>query len=257
MKLISGYLSGLAVASCFAGAGDTAYFLIGGIAGALPHVIDRMVLRHTDRADIDIITDPLRPDAKMIADSIADAVDSSFNSNTKVLIRLRTSRCKDGLWMDYSVSFDVAHREVNVSFAGAESDLCTGSACFLYNIRLDELVRIEVSGGDCVMLAFERCSGMVRISRDPSRGTWSHSLITGFLLALAVVALFDNTAGVVVFLAWCLHVFADRIGYACSAIWFPFHRERVLGIRKIDTEGDMCNFAISVMAIMVIWVVIG
>ena len=64
MNIIAGYLSGIAVASCFTGAeGCVALFLAGGIAGALPDAIDRLLSRGLKRPDVDIMPDPLMTDA--------------------------------------------------------------------------------------------------------------------------------------------------------------------------------------------------
>lgn len=272
MKGISHFAAGVAVASCFpqavqaGAAGNPLYFLLGGICGLLPDTLDFKLGRFLYRHDIEVTPDPLEPDARLIADAIAHAVNRACESGAAVCIKLNTIRLATDRWQSYTVRFDVAERRVRVQLGpevdtgaqplgpahGASRQATARLAC---NVQLDYLAAITVDILDGpVFRMTPQPNGTLRPVFQPWHRLWTHSVPVALLVGLGLLLAWTPTAALIGALAWIAHVLADQLGYMGSAVAFPFMRRRIQGWKLMhSTEVGPSLAAVWASVLVVYW----
>jgi membrane-bound metal-dependent hydrolase YbcI (DUF457 family) len=262
MKGITHFSIGIAAASCFpaavrAGAdGNPLYFILGGVFGLLPDTLDFKFYRFFQRYDVEIVPDPEHPDSQMIADAVALAVNRAYETCKPVRLQLKTIRLGTDLWRSYEISFDVLRKRVSawigpvVNTSGMPVEpvaLKKGKAAtspLLCDIKLDYEATTKIDILDGPSFEMQRIDdGRVMPRFIPWHREWSHSVIIGLVLALAVALLWGALAGIVAFCAYALHVFVDQLGFMGSAWLFPFRRARLEGMKLLHSGTPHLNLA--------------
>jgi len=271
MKGIAHFAIGVAVAACFpeavraGAAGNPLYFLLGGVCGLLPDSLDFKLGRFLHRHDVEVTPDPLRPDARLIADAVAAAVNRAHASGEAVRIKLNTIRLGTDLWQSYTVALDVARREVRVLYGpkvdtGAQpvhappTASAKAGARLNCAIRLDYFAAVTVDIFDGPVFCMTPLPGSVRAAFQPWHRRWTHSLVTGLIPGLAAGAGAGLTAGLVATLAWWAHIVADQLGFMGSALAFPFRHRRFEGLKVApSTEAGPSLAAVALSVLVIYW----
>jgi len=272
MKGIAHFASGVAVASCFpdavsaAAAGGPLYFILGGVFGLLPDTIDFRFSRFFYRHDMEVAPDPNKPDARMIADAVAFAVNRVAETGKAVVIKLDTIRLGADLWQQYEVKFDVPARQVVVAY-GPKVD--TGgnpvddeepapdrkaSAPLACGVKLDYLAATKVDIFDGPLFRMEPTDdGRVVPRFIPWHREWSHSFLAGLFFGLLSGVIWGPLAGVVVLAAYAAHILVDQAGFMGSRLFFPFGKGRIGGLKWTHSGEALPNFGAVWLACLVIF----
>lgn len=261
MKGISHFTVGIAAASCFPEAVNTAmtgnplYFILGGVFGLLPDTIDFKFSRFFYKHDIEVIPDPNKPDPGMIANIVAHAVNTAHATGKHIRIKLNTIPVGPDLWQQYKVTFDTAAHEVIVSY-GPVMDMngtpthdtrnkkmpeaCAALHC---DVKLDyqATTKIDILDGPVFeMIPADKHFVIPRFI--PWHRQWSHSLIMGLLTALTGGAIWGPLAALVIFSAYTAHIALDQTGFMGSNICWPFRINRVEGLKVVHSNNASANF---------------
>jgi membrane-bound metal-dependent hydrolase YbcI (DUF457 family) len=274
MKGITHFAAGVAVASCFPYAvragmdGNPLYFLLGGCCALLPDTIDFKFSRFFHRHDVEIAPDPLQADAGMIAQALADALAAANEAGRTIFVKLNTIRLGSDRWQRYTLTWDTGAGHVAVDY-GAVVDTGTNPlepVCPLPGVHhataplgtsvtydYQATVEIDAFDGPALALVPQGARG-VDIRFLPWHRAWSHSLVAGLLLALAVAVYWGLSAGVVACLAYASHVLLDQLGFMGSNLFAPFTRQRHQGLGLAHSMSVFPNLLVVWGAIcLVFW----
>lgn len=275
MKTAAHFMSGLAVASCFptavaaAAGGNPLYFLLGGITALLPDMLDSRLLRYFYRHDAEVAVDPLDPDPQMLAEAVADAIDTAANRSRPLRLRLHTIRLGRDRWQRYRLHLDPGSRLVTVSLtdivnrAGrpvsttdAPHDVPrTATAAFTTPLRLDFTAAIDVGSGDGphFQIMPEEEGGSVTAHFAPWKRHASHSAALGVILALAAGVLWGSLAGMIVGVAYATHLLLDQLGYMGSNLLWPFSRRRTPGLKLLHASRLLPNLTVAWLGALTVY----
>lgn len=273
MKGISHFAAGVAAASCFPGAveagaaGNPLYFVLGGFAGLLPDTMDFKFYRYFYKHDIEVVPDPKKFDARMVAEAIALAAKKASMEGRPVRIKLSTVRLGADLWRQYEVRFDPRQDKVIVTpgpVVGTsgqpareqdEEKRKPASAALECSIKLDYEAATLIDAFDGPMFMMEPLAGnKVVIRFIPWHREWSHSLVMAFVLCLVSWLVFGPLAGVICFAAYAAHVALDQLGFMGSNLFFPFSKDRFRGMRKIHSAEPFPNLAaVWLSCLLIFW----
>ncbi len=266
MKGISHFVVGVAAASCFSeaveagAAGNPLYFILGGLFGLLPDTLDFKLYRFLHRHDIEVTPDPLRPDAKQIAQAVALAVQRTRDTGRATRIKLNTIRVGADAWQTYSVRFDPERRKVAVRFGpvvdtggepapdrlGPLPRPTRASAPLPAGVSFDYQARATVDIFDGPTFRMSPGEGdCVRADFIPWHRQWSHSLVLALLFGLMGGLVWGVTAGCVIAAAFAAHIALDQLGFMGSNLWFPFTSRRSRGL-MLGHAGDALPNAAAV-----------
>lgn len=269
MKGLTHFVVGVATTSFFpaavaAGAGgNPLFFILGGVFGLLPDTIDFRFRRFFSAHDIQIAPDPAKLDAQVIADGIAGAINEAHATGEAVRIKLHTIPLGPDTWRRYSVRFDVVKEQVAVEYGPAVTTGQTpvdntepegrrrATAVLNCAVRLDyeATSTIDILDGPLFRMT-PTADGKVCPEFIAWHRTWSHSIITAFLMAMAVAAAGAVTSsrssallmGAVAFAAHAAHILCDQLGHMGSAVLFPVIRKRTAGLRLMHSTEALPNF---------------
>ncbi len=275
MKGIAHFVTGVAMASCFPVAvqagldGNPLYFILGGCFGLLPDTLDFKIGRFFYKYDMEIAPDPNAPDAEMVADAIAGAINVVYHNKRAVNIKLDTVRAGNDLWYRYKILLNGAERKVIVQFAEAvDTGMHTVSKIkstphnklnaektIDCDIDIDYMSEISVDILDGPVLRIEPSSSRrVTIHFLPWHRSWSHSFIIALLAALTGVVIWDGLAGGIIFLAWSAHVIVDQLGFMGCNLFYPFTHRRHDGFRFIHSGEPLPNlFLVWAGILFIFW----
>lgn len=271
MRGIAHFAAGVAVASCVpetvraAMAGNGLYFILGGVAGLLPDVLDAKLNRFIFRPDVEIIPDPHAPDPQLIADGIAAAYNRSVYVGRPIRIRLNAIPVAVNRWQRYELYFDVMKQAVHVRYGPLIDDdqrvvepaprVRAGTAKLQAPVKLDYQARIQVDNPDGASFELQPTpAGDVIPLYAPWRRAWSHSLVLAFVFALAIAAATNVTAGIVAFGAWTAHTALDHLGFSGTTLFYPFSKRRTPGLGVVDPTETRANLlAVWTCTLVVFW----
>lgn len=287
MKGIAHFAVGVAVASCFpeavrtGAAGNPLYFIFGGFFGLLADTVDFKFYRFFYPHDIEVVPDPRKPDPRIIADAVAFAVNSAYETGKPVKIKLGTICLGADLWQQYEVKFDVPGRRVVVSYGQAvdtggspvPADILRhwreeegrpesgwhrnkqASAPLLCDIKLDYHATTIIDVFDGPLFRMEPTDdGRVTARFIPWHRKWSHSLVVGVLLALIGALIWRPLAGAVILGAYGTHIFLDQLGFMGSSLFSPFYSRRIGGLKLVHSDKAFVNFwAVWLSCLVIFW----
>jgi membrane-bound metal-dependent hydrolase YbcI (DUF457 family) len=263
VKGITHFSVGVAAASIFpeavesAAGGNPLYFIAGGVAGLLPDTMDFKFRRFFAKHDIEVVPDPLCPDAELIARSVILAMTRAAESGKAVWLRLHTIKVGPDRWQSYKVIVEFGDivdtgnnvRPRELSARGLAFRLPTG-----FEISFDYDAEMEVSIFDGPVISFEpEGRNHVHCSFIPWHRQFSHSITFGLMLGVLTAVLADLTAGMIVFIAQGMHVLVDQAGFLGSNLWHPFTRRRKAGWKLIRSDSVAGNMAVSWSACLVVF----
>ncbi len=273
MKGIAHFAVGVAATSCFpaaveaGAAGNPLYFLLGGVFGLLPDTLDFKIYRFFYRRDIEVIPDPNAPNAQVIADAVACAVDRAARTGRETRIKLNTVRLAADRWQQYEVKFDVPNSRIVVTYGprvttdkrpapGPQPEAGLRAAAPLpHPVEVEYLATSTIDIFDGPLFAMARGpDGRVRVSFIPWHREWSHSLVIGLVCALAGWAVAGWLAGAVILAAYSGHVLADQLGFLGSNLLYPFTRHRTPGLQRFRSGDAAPNlFFTWGSAVVILW----
>jgi membrane-bound metal-dependent hydrolase YbcI (DUF457 family) len=264
MKGIAHFATGIAVASFFPevvrGAAQIPSFapLLGGFAALLPDTLDFKFIRYFYGFDEEIdpaklMTDDGYPDPQGIANQVAAAMNLCYETGKRVSLHLHTLRLGSDLWRQYSVAFDVAHRQVIARIGPVVTTgqvpypdsripgLKPGRAPVNANIlhTYDAETKIDILSGPS--MSFQKAGDAIEVTFMPWHRIWTHSWVMVLLLA-GIGALFAPVYGLVMALAALSHIFEDQLGSMGCNLFFPLTRERLPGLRLMRSGDAFPNF---------------
>jgi len=275
MKGIVHFMTGVAAASCFpeavrAGAeGNPLYFVLGGLFGLLPDTLDFKFSRFFYRHDIQVVPDPNRPDPRMIADAVAEAVNRAHETGKPVEIKLNTVRLGADEWQQYEVKFDVLKKLVTVTYGPVvdtssnplrrkrprQAEGSSASASLSCDVKLDYMATTTIDSFEGPMFRVVPLKGgRVTPIFIPWHRRWSHSLITCLLLALGGAVVWGPLAGLVILVAVLAHILVDQLGFMGSALLYPFLPRRNEGLKLVHSSEGLANFGVVwFCSLLVFW----
>jgi hypothetical protein len=282
MKGLTHFATGVAAASFFpaaveaGAAGNPLFFILGGVFGLLPDTIDFKFRRFFSTYDMQVVPDPRNPDAQTIADGVAYAINKAHATGHSVGIKLHTIPLGPDTWRQYTVRFDVAAKQVVVEYGPAvttgqiplsdiapEEEQAAAIAPLSCAVSLDYEARnvIDILDGPIFKMTPTR-DGKVCPEFIPWHRTWTHSVVTASLLALAIAAIGALTMspaagilmGAVVFAAHSAHILGDQLGFMGSALLFPFVKKRTKGLGLMHSMESVPNFiTIWTCCLLIFW----
>ena len=282
MKGLTHFATGVAAASFFpaaveAGAnGNPLFFILGGIFGLLPDTIDFKFRRFFSEYDIQIAPDPRHEDPQTIADGVAHAVNKAHATGQPVRIKLHTIPLGPDMWRQYTVRFDVVGKQIVVEYGPAvttgqiplpgttpeKRHIATASLSCSVVLDYQAVNVIDILDGPIFRMT-PTADGKVCPEFIPWHRTWSHSLVTGALFALAASAIGGLTTtdpftgmlmGTVVLAAYLAHILGDQLGFMGSALLFPFVKERTKGLGLMHSTEATPNFiTIWTCCLLIFW----
>jgi hypothetical protein len=181
-------------------------FVLAGVFGLLPDLLNLPVRARRARPDVQIYPDPLAFDADMIAGGVAQALARAARGRRPLRVRLGDARIDAERYVCYAVAFDTRGRCVRV-----EGDI--RAQCALpAAVRLPDGPRIAVGSGGArdFVLAPEE-GGVVTVRAVPRPGPWSHSLGLGLLAAAGAGWAAGIPTGFACAGAWMLHLALDGL----------------------------------------------
>jgi hypothetical protein len=274
MKGIAHFVAGVAAASCVPEAvraaaedGNPTYFILGGVFGLLPDTIDFKFSRYFYRHDIEVTPDPIAPDAQLIADQVAAAINRAHASGESVRVKLNTIPVGLDQWQQYEVSFDVAARTVAVRYGpvvDTGQNLLPGSipppnaeavAPVNCEVKIEYLSSTQIDIFDGPVFSMDPTDdGRVSPGFIPWHRAWSHSLVIGVLFGLIGGVVWDIWATVVIVGASAMHALFDQLGYMGSALFYPFQSRRMSGMKLMHSGEALANLtAVWGCCLLVFW----
>jgi len=269
MKGIAHFISGIAVATFIPdvvhqAANGSPILALGGLFGLLPDTLDFRITRFLERYDDEIDPDPRDLQPQAIADRVARAMRSAFETHRPHTIMLHTLRLGADLWREYSLRFcpemgKVAVRVgpvVNTSqtpFPGTEP-ADNAEAWAIVGVPMvhtyDAECKINIFSGPA--FRFERRDDAVHVTFLPWHRRWTHSLTLAAALGLGVGSLLGPTAGLVAGLGFATHILEDQLGFMGSNLFWPFTQGRCAGLRWLRSGDGLPNLLTVWLAVALI-----
>ncbi|MBU1108749.1 MAG: metal-dependent hydrolase [Candidatus Riflebacteria bacterium] len=279
MKGFTHFISGIAVASFFPQAVHMAsqeqsfILCLGGIFGIMPDTLDFKFARYFHKSDIEIRPDPKNLDARVIAESVADAIRKAEKEG-RGTVQLHTMQLGSNLWRSYTLAFDSATSEVVVEigpevdtgqmpFEGTElKDPAKASARVKVESQFlqqfDKKSQIAIMTGPCFEFV-KRGEGKIEIVFLPWHRTWSHSFTLGLLISFLVglYTFFMVAEGpnpemysiprwllypLIILFGSMVHIIEDSTGFMGNNLFYPFTKDRTNGLGLMSAAEAIPNF---------------
>lgn len=272
MKTITHLMSGLAVASCFpvavteAAAGNPLYILLGGGAAVLPTLIDNGLIHHFTPFDAELIPDPLDPDPQLIAQAVADSIDTAQRPFQMRIHRIRLDRNR---WQSFKIHLDPSTQAITVTLTQIvnqadqllrpenESDRpISATATFESPLRLECAAAIEVGARQEAHLKLSPAAdrNSVTVELAPWKRKASHSIAMAMVFAVAVGTLWNPLAGLILFSGYSVHLLLDHLGFMGAALLWPFRRQRIGGLKHLQAAHTWPNVILIWLSTLVVYI---
>jgi membrane-bound metal-dependent hydrolase YbcI (DUF457 family) len=268
MKGIAHFVSGVAIATLFPevveqAAGGSLLPVLGGIAGILPDTLDFRFTRYFEKYDLEIDPGP-GPDARDIAEQIAGAMRTAYETARPQNVKLHTIRLGADRWRQYAVRFDPQGGQVAVRIGpivstgqvplpgsnpshpssppmgGTEGGQTQVDVGVPMVHTYDEETRIDIFSGPS--FKFERRGDELAVHFLDWHRRWSHSLVLAAALGLLGWLLFGKWGGLVIGLGYAAHILEDQLGYLGSNLLYPLTKGRTAGLRLLRSGDGIPNF---------------
>jgi membrane-bound metal-dependent hydrolase YbcI (DUF457 family) len=292
MKGIAHFVTGVAIATFFpevveSAAQGSLLPMLGGVAGILPDTLDFKFVRYFERYHLEIDPGP-EPNAREIAEQVADAMRRAYDTGEPQKVMLHTIRLGADLWRRYVMRFDPEPGEIAVHVGpivdtgqvplpgsepappaippnrgerGREARIEVGVP--MVDTYQDE-VKIDIFSGPS--FKFERRGDQLHVHFLDWHRRWSHSLTLAGAIGLGtagVAALVELLArgsithtplwvGLVIVLGFVGHILEDHLGFMGSNLWYPLTRDRTGGLRLLRSGDAIPNFLTVWTAVMLV-----
>jgi membrane-bound metal-dependent hydrolase YbcI (DUF457 family) len=250
---------------------DSLLIILGGIFGLLPDTVDFKFLVYMEPQDTVIDPDPYDMKPQEIAEKIATEINRAGNLEPGEMRRLQLHTLKIGpdLWQSYSIYFNKARKQVEVRvgphvtmsgapFFGTEPPPEMALGIARYNPELIETYGkpTEIKGFSGPSFGFlKRKDGAVEVVFIPFHRRSGHSLTLGVLFALLGGLLTGLwTVGVVIFLAWTMHMVLDSFGHLGNNLFWPLTKQRTSGLYLVSAANPYWNsFTVYSCIALILW----
>ena len=212
MKGIVHFLGGIAWTSMSshavkaAGEGNPFYFIVGGICGLLPDLLDFRINKFLSKSDIIAVPDPLNPDPDVISAAFDAAISKAMFTKKPVLLKLYTIRLASDRWRRYVIHFNTKEQRIEVEIGEVistsrnvidNSDKIKGRKAILRvpcDLRLDYFseISVEALDGPQFIVSCEGNKG-IRIGFIPWHRKWTHGIILSACLGCLGWVIYDRT----------------------------------------------------------------
>lgn len=279
MKGFTHFISGVAFATFSSQAVNMAakehsiILVLGGIFGILPDTLDFKVAKFFYEEDYIITPKPDDFNVQEIAETLAKAIDEAKEGEpTKV--RLNTVKFGADLWQQYIINFRenevIVKKGPVVNTSKVPMGTYDESKCDIAIVKTkskilhsyDKDTYVDIFSGPS--FEFKRMKdGSVEAEFLPWHRRWSHSLtlgiffgIIGYIIAglLSGDWMLARIYGLVIGGGFCVHVIEDQFGFMGSNLFWPFTKERVIGLKWMRSSDAWPNFITVWIAVLcIIW----
>ncbi len=234
IRLESGahWMAGLAWASCWPEAwesaqnGNPTLFLLASIFSVLPDTLDHWIAWPLHRTHIHIVPDPLAPDTRLIAETLALAMARCRDRHSRIRLRLYPGQTQTGQWHHYTLRFDNTEQILVIRHNHTET--VVPLPCI---ITTEQSFTLETEDKPLCLELGWLSDGRIDLCVNPSQQQWSHSLVTAAGFGLVAGAVWGVPAGCIAGGAYALHCLVDQLGFTGTALWFPFISRKKTGIQ--------------------------
>jgi membrane-bound metal-dependent hydrolase YbcI (DUF457 family) len=256
MKGITHFCAGIAVASCFpyaietASSGNPICFIIAGIMAAVPDTIDFKFLCFVKFVDYRIIPEYENFDPDFIAEKVAEAAHQCHLTNKKKRIRLCSVRTSAEDWFEYSISF--RGNEIIVKENSDKKSPKKGTAkCLLpFHCSYDATTTATIFVGPTITLTPEE--GYTQVDFIDWHRGFSHSFAMAIVLSVLISIFINTTVGIIALAAYGSHILLDQFGHMGSAILWPFKKTKISGCSLCHSSSRFANiFTVAVSTLIV------
>jgi hypothetical protein len=237
MKALSHFLQGIAWASCWPGALQSARdnnpvpLLLGATCALLPDTLDHWISRYLQRPDIHIVPPPEAPAPLPIAEALVLAVSQSHETGQSLQLVCYPIPVGPGQWIPYTLQFNRTARHLSVTLAGSRPGHATLSTPA--SLATDPSATVCVCTRPVVLQTERLAKGRVLITVMPWEQGWTHSLVLALALGALAAGLWGWPAGAIASGAIAWHGFTGQWGFTGSALFWPFTRRRLPGFQWI------------------------
>lgn len=212
------------------------WLLLGGISALLPAMLSKGVAWFLRTPDMDIVPDPLDPDAKLIADALDYALDHVAQHRQPLTIRLHPVPLGQDVWLPYELRFQPLTSSLSVAFEPPQIYTCfvrvaerlqptTSESPKIFQslpqpIGLRSRSRMLVgSKGPIDLTLSPSAEGRVYITeRDPLTSLLYHPF-AGILPAVVAAPFGGWHVGLIVLIAYALSAWLDKTLTTREAHW--------------------------------------
>lgn len=243
------FMPGIALASCWTAAWDSqqALFILGAVCALLPDTLDHWVAPFISRPHIHVAPDPLAPDARLVADSIAMALTRCHDRREPMTIQFYPGQTQAGEWHRYTLRFD--NKEGLVVVTHGDTVAASAIPC---RVTTGQSFTLESPEGILSVRLEPAPNGRISLRANPWERNWSHSLILGAGLGVVAWVLWGVPAGLIAGGAIALHALADQLGFSDSGLLFPITRNHVPGLQLLrPTHARLFNGSVSWLALLI------
>jgi membrane-bound metal-dependent hydrolase YbcI (DUF457 family) len=282
VKGIAHFVTGVALATFFPevverAADGSILPVLGGIAGILPDTLDFKFVRFFTTYDLEIDPGP-EPEAREIAEQVADAMRVAYESGEPQRVMLHTVQLGADLWRQYTLRFFPEQSEIAVrvgpvvntgqiplpGYEPGDAEEARIEVGVPMVPTYDDEITVDIFSGPS--FKFERRRDRLHVHFLDWHRRWSHSLTLTAGLSLgavgfaALVELLTRGGvtrtpmwiGLVVGLGFVGHIWEDQLGYMGSNLFVPFTRDRTRGLRLLRSGDAVPNFLTVWTAVMLI-----
>ncbi len=228
-------MAGIAWATCWPAAllatrdNNPIPLLLGATCAVLPDTFAHWLVKPLHRPDIHVVPPPEAPDPTMIAEALAQAVSLSHNSGRTLSIECYPIPLGPDQWMPYTIHFDSAHQQISVYIPPADPASAPTPAGFV----TDHFNRLPVDTEPISFQTRPLADGRIIFQESPSQNTWTHSLLTAFVIGTLATLIWGLTSGIISGGAYTLHIFTDQWGFSGSALFWPLSQNRHSGFHWV------------------------
>ncbi|MDA3798626.1 MAG: metal-dependent hydrolase [Kiritimatiellae bacterium] len=255
MKGITHFFSGIAVASCFpyaiesAIAGKPMCFIVAGFMSLIPDTIDFKLLCFLKHVDYRIAPEHKEFNPQQIADDLARAINNSHAMNKSQIVRLCSIRTSPDNWFEYSVTFKGCEIIVHEGNDEKKSDkVGTAKTGVPFHCSYNSTVTASIFTGPTITIIPKE--GHTLIDFLDWHRSFTHSFTFGLVLSL-IISIFNIQVGIIGFCAYSSHILIDQLGHMGSSILWPFKKQKIVGGALCYSTSTFANMFITLTAILI------
>lgn len=255
MKGITHFCAGIAVASCFpyaiesAIAGKPICFIVAGFLSLIPDTIDFKLLCFLKRVDYRIAPEHKEFDPQQIADDLARAVNNSHAMNKSQIVRLCSIRTSPDNWFEYSVTFKGCEIIVHDGSDEKKSkNIGIAKIGIPFHCSYNSTITASIFTGPTITIIPKESHTLIDFL-DWHRG-FTHSFAFALVLSL-IISIFNIQLGIIGFFAYASHILTDQLGHMGSAMLWPFKKQKIAGVALCYSSSTFANMFTTSTAILV------
>lgn len=281
MKGLTHFISGVALATFSSQAVQMAQndqsliIVLGGIFGILPDTLDFKVARFFDNEDHIISPKPKDTNLQEIADVLAKAIDQAHDEGKMIKVKLNTIKLGADMWRQYLINFQEDEVIVRLGPVVNTGKVQLGTFDFENAPEARAKVRsrvlhtydhdtyVDIFSGPTFGFK-KRKDDLIEAEFLPWHRSWSHSLVLGVIFGIigfliyGLLTSYDGhwdvarLYGLVICGGFCIHILEDQLGFMGSNLYWPFTKERAIGLKWMRSGDAWPNFITVWIAVITI-----